>query len=344
MKTNVLYFLLIAIGTFFFAACGDSQPQTTDTPATERTAGSTGNPAIDGLSQKIQAKPNDPELYYARSLAFYENEGYDEAIMDAQKAIQLDTLKPDYFHHLADVYLDYFKSRLALNTMEEAARRFPDRIPTLLKLSEFQLILNKNEESMKTIDRILKLDPQNSEAFFMFGMNFKETGDTNRAINSFQEAVSYNPDLVDAWINLGQLYSAQGNQLARTFYDNAIEVAPNSIEALHAKAEYLSDQEQLDEAIAIYKQINVLDPQFEAAYFNTGLLYLDLDSIPQAYNAFDVALKVSPTFIMAYYYRGVAAEMQGRLKQAKSDYEQALRMAPNYDKAQEGVARLREVQ
>ena len=87
--------------------------------------------------------------------------------------------------------------------MERAVALYPQRIATLLKLSEVQLILKQHNTALETIDRILRIDPQNPEAYFMFGMIFKEMGDTARAVNSFQEAVELDADLIDAWINLG---------------------------------------------------------------------------------------------------------------------------------------------
>ncbi len=302
----------------------------------------TGNPAIDGLSAEIARNPNDAGLYAERGRMFYENNGYDEAIRDMNKALSLDSTNVDYMHLLADVYLDYFKSRQALRTMEQAAGLYPERIPTLLKLSEFQMILRQYEESMKTIDRILKLDPQNAEAYFMFGMNFKELGDTVRSINSFQKAVELNSELIDGWINLGQLYASIGDPLAMRYFDNAIRVAPDNITALHARADYLSDIGQLPEAIEMYRRIVRIDQQYEEAYFNSGLIYLDMDSVEQARQQFDLAVKTSPTHIRAYYFRGLAQEMLGNAEAAKADYEQALQMAPNYEDAQEGLERVKE--
>ena len=193
---------------------------------------------------------------------------------------------------------------------------------------------------MRTIDRILKLDPQTADAFFMFGMNFKEMGDTVRAINSFQSAVELDPDMTDAWINLGQLHAAIKSKMASRFFDNAVRVDPKNPVALHAKAEYLTSKDDLNGAIALYKEINTADPQYEDGYFNAGLLYMELDSFNQAYTQFDLALKVSPTYIKAYAFRALAAEKLGKFGQAKSDFEQALRMAPDYELAKEGLARV----
>ncbi|MCB0563161.1 MAG: tetratricopeptide repeat protein [Phaeodactylibacter sp.] len=339
MKTKFEIIVLALALIFSASSCGGSSQDGQE--GSSITAMTTGNPAIDGLSTEIAQNPNDAELYAERGRLFYENDGFDEAIRDLDKALSLDSTNVDYLHLLADVYLDYFQSRRGLKTMERAAELYPDRIPTLLKLSEFQLILKQYEESMKTIDRILKIDPQNAEAFFMFGMNFKELGDTVRAINSFQKAVEYDSDLVDGWIHLGQLYATLGDPLAMRYFDNAIRVAPENINALHARADYLSDIGELSEAIEMYRRISRADPQYEEAYFNSGLIYMDMDSIEQARKQFDITIQTSPTHIRAYYFRGLAQEMLGNEQAAKADYEQALRLAPNFEKAQEGLDRVK---
>lgn len=335
MNNRIVTILFNALLAYSLFACGgkkaESEPTQTNT---------TGDPAIDQLTQKITQNPEDPSLYAARAGLFYEKEGYDEAIQDLQKALSFDSTNMEYLHALADSYLDYYKSREALETLEKATNFHPGNIPTLLKLSEFQLILKRYDQSMLTVDRVLKIDAQNANAYLMFGLNFKEKKDTLRAINSFQKAVELNPDLMDAWINLGQLHAGLGNKIAAQYFNTALTIAPNNVDALHAKAQYLQDNNDLKGAIELYKKINTVDQQYEEAYYNTGLLYLDLDSIAQAYQAFDVAIKVNPVFVQAYYFRGVAAEMQGKKAQAKADYEQALKLAPDYEAAQEALNEL----
>ncbi len=323
--TSFFTFWLIAL---LLSACGGGEEKTAPEEVNLNTS---GNPAIRDVTEKIRKDPDNPDLYASRAALYYENEGYDEAIQDLQKALSYDSTRIEYLHVLADVYLDYYKSRKALQTMERAAELYPERIPTLLKLSEFQLIIKQYEASMRTVDRVLKIAPQNEEAYFMFGMNFKETGDTARAINSFQEAVELNPDLIDAWINLGQLHAGLGNSIAGRYFNTALEIAPRNLQALHAKAIYLTDQDKLQEAIELYRRINTIDPQYEEAYYNSGLLYMELDSVQKARQHFDLAIKAFPLHIRAYFYRGYAAELMGNSSQAREDYEQALRLAPDYE-------------
>lgn len=332
---NVFFLgLLMLLGV----GCGsDSEPA--DQPVRPNS-----NSNLVRLNQAIQQDPENPDLYFARAEMFYQQEGYDEAISDLEKALSYDSTNADYLHLLADTYLDYYKSKKALETMEQVVEYHPRRIPSLLKLSEFQLILQQYNESMRTLDRVLQIDPQESEAYFMFGMNFKEMGDTARAISSFQSAVDNNPNLIDAWIELGQLHAGLGNEIAGQYFDSAIRIEPQNVTVKHAKAYYLQDKGDLEGSLALFRDIVRQDPQYEDAYYNSGLLYLDLDSVLQAHEQFDMTLQVNPVHIRAYYYRGVASEMMGNLPAARDDYEQALRLAPDYVRAQEGLNRLQELE
>ncbi len=332
--------LLASSASILLFACNNTDPSA-KAPAKVPSVSSSGNAAIDHISSQIAAAPNDATLYAARADAYHQADGYDEAIADLQKAIHLDSTKANYYHLLADVYLDYFKSRRALQTMEQAADRFPEHISTRLKLSEFYLLLTKHDLALKTLDQLLKKDPQNPDAFFMLGRTFEDMGDTSRAINSYQTAVENEPDMLEVWLKLGNLFAAKGNKLALRYYDNAIRVDSTNVGALFAKAGYLHSRGLLAEAIEYYKKINRIEPQFANAYYNTGLAYLEIDSVGQAHRFFDLTVKMKPTHFKGYFYRGVSAEMQGKTTAALNDFQQAVNLNPHYEDAEKALDNLK---
>ncbi len=341
MKKN--YFILaLSICIFFVFSCSSNNSPSEPSPETADSL-STGHPTIDKLTRQIAETPNSASLYAARAGVLYENENFDEGIADLEKAISLDSTKAEYYHVLADMYMDYYKSRMALKTMERAAGVFPKRIPTLLKLSEFQLILLKHTDALFTLERIRAIDPLNAEMFFMFGRVFRDMERTDEAMSAFQSAVENDPDLIDAWVALAQIMADKDLPQVEKYFDNALRVDPNNIEALHAKAYYLSNKKSdLAGAIELYKKINTVDPQYVDGYYNIGLLYLDMDSIDRAYQSFDIAVKYAPQYPDAYYHRGVAAEMKGDKAQALSDYKNVLNFDPDFASAKAGVERLEE--
>ena len=327
---SIFTFSILLIGII---SCGGESATSPDQPANPATA-STGNPAIDGLSQKIAEDPENASLYAHRAGAWIEIEGFDEAIVDLKKAISIDSLKPEYHHELANVYMDYYKSRQAMMAMEKAGEIFPKRIPTLLKMAEFQLILQQYDRALYSLERIRVIEPSNSEMFFMFGNVFQEMGRLQEAKGAFQSAIEQNPDLVDAYVKLGQLFIDEKNPIAERYLDNALRIAPEDIGALHAKANYLSQiKNDLPGAIANFKKINIINPQFEEGYYNLGLLYLDADSLDKAYQSFDFAIKMHPTYAESYFFRGMASKMKGDKDAARKDFQQALRLKPDYEYA-----------
>lgn len=330
IHTSILIVLWCLVGL----ACGSDGTETTAAPTT-------GDANLDALNERISKNPNDGDLYALRAEFFYENNSYDQAILDMTRALTLDSLNLEHHHLLADIYLDYFRSRLALQTMERAVAIAPNDIPSLLKLSEIQLFLKLNQSSLTSIDKVLRQDPQNALAYFFTGKNFEELGDVNRAINAYQEATENDPKMLDAWIKLGQLHASINGSLAEDFFNTAIEVDSNSTIALNAKAEYRWSQDDPQGALKLYKKAILKDPAGEKSYYNAGLVYMELDSLDKAYQHFDIAIQNSPLYIGAYYYRGYAAELKGDATQAKTDYEHVLRLAPDHQRAQEGLARLR---
>ncbi len=300
----------------------------------------TGDAALDDLNAQVQSDPENAELRVQRADLLYQKNSFDEAITDLQVAISIDSTKAQYFHKLSDVFMDYYQSRAALNIMEQAGERFPERIPTLLKLSETQVILKEYSESIQTVNNILALEPQNPDAFFMLGVTLTEQGDTTRAINAFQTAVENNPELIDAWLYIGGIYENQKDKRALDYYNAAISANPNSIEALHSKAFYLQNHDDIAGAIDIYNQINTIDPRYQPSFLNKGILYLELDSLDRAKGEFDILCGINPKDALGFYYRGVTQQLQGNVEAARQDFQNAINLNPDFERARRALSDL----
>ncbi len=70
--------------------------------------------------------------------------------------------------------------------------------------------------------------------------------------------------------------------------------ALNELESMHAKGQTLIAAGQLREALQVYWDIILLEPDDEAAYTNLGNLYLILGDTDQAKDAFQNALHINP--------------------------------------------------
>lgn len=324
-KHYIVLFLLIALGS-----CKNDEPKPDTTISPEQRE----------LSKLIKENPSDPSLRIDRARIYYNSQLYAAAISDVEKAIKIDSTVAEFYHFLSDIHMDAYHSKECIDALLDARTRFPDNIVTHLKLAEDYLILTESEKAMRSANDVLKLDPQNAEGFFMVGMIFRAMDEKKKAIGALQDAIQIDPDLYDAWIIIGQLYEDLGEPIAMQYYDGAIEVSPENVTGWHSKAYYLQNNGQVDEALKLYKRINLIDRQFEEAYLNAGLLYLDKDSISKAYEQFNILVNVAPQSYQGYYFRGISNELLGKKEFAKQDYEVALRLNQNFSKARQALQAL----
>lgn len=338
-------FLLLSL-LLLFTACqneasspgNQGETSTTDLLAKQQTG---QDPGIANISQQIEADPNNADLFASRAEMWYAKNNFDNAIVDLRIALELDSLNIGYHYLLSDVYLDYFQSMLALNTIERAVSIAPENIESLLRLAEVRIITKRYDDALEAINEVTRIKPREADAYLLLGQVFAEQGDTSRAINALQEAVEINPDMMDGWITLGRLHAAIGGELASRYFQTAYDLDSNNIYAVHASADFLRDQGNIPAAIRLYQRTSSIDRQYVAGHFNAALLYLEMDSVEIASRELNIVLQNDPLHIQGYFFRGYTYEMKGEKEAAKKDYETALRFSPDYQLALDGLARLR---
>lgn len=305
------------------------------------------DPELVKLNALLQKDPNNDSLLYHRAMVYYKLEAFDEAIADAEQAIKRDSMQAPYYQLLADVYMDYARphdSRRGIDVLKMAAQKFPNDIKTLLKLSEFQLIVKQHGDALSTLNQILLRDPQNAEAYFMSGRVALDKGDTTNAIAALRKSVQFDSGNGDAWMFLGRIFAQKNNPLAIQYFDNALRVDSTNVQAREFKAVFYKRRGDFDKAFQVYRGIIAQNPDYSNAYFDMGMIYLELDSLPKAYTNFDIAIKTDPLFVNAYYYRGITSEKQGNVTAAMSDYTQASKMSPEFEEAKVAKERLEKAQ
>lgn len=300
----------------------------------------TGNPAIDTLTEKIFKYPNDASLYFQRAQQFYKNGaqgGYDLAIKDMSFALKLDSVNVIYHKFLSDIYLNYAQSRLALKTIERAAEIEPNNKTILADLVRKYIITKQYPKALAAIDKILRLDPLNSEAYLLTGIVLRDQNDSVRAIKSFQKAADLDAKNTDAFIELGKLYTQKNNTLAEKYLDNALLMDSSSTNALMAKAYFYQINHKNDAAQILYERITARDAHDCDANFNLALLYFDADQFLKSDEYLNKVLTDKPSYYKAYYYRGKIKEKSGDKTAAQQDYRRALEFNSGYEKAKKAL-------
>ncbi|MGB6481894.1 MAG: tetratricopeptide repeat protein [Candidatus Acidiferrales bacterium] len=128
------------------------------------------------------------------------------------------------------------------------------------------------------------------------GWAYYRTGDYDKALQDFNQAIQLKPDYAYAFNNRGLVYSKQGN------YDRAIED---------------------------FNQAVLLKPDFAIAFDNRGLAYEGKNDIERAFRDFDQAAKLRPDDAEAFYLRGKLFADEGRYESAIKDFNRSLLLRPD---------------
>ncbi len=293
------------------------------------------------ITKKIEANPKNAELYNQRAIMYLDRKETDKALSDINKAITIDSKNSLYLRTLSDIYFATGKLKNCQEALNKACEMNPGDAEAVLKLAELHYYLKDYKKTFEFADNALKIDKLNAKADFIKGMAYKDMGDTAKAVRSFQISVEKDQEYFHAYMQLGLMYSVKHNPLAVDYFNNALNINPQSIEALYSLALFYQENNQYNKAIEKYTSILQLEPKNKYAHYNLGYIHLvHLRVFDVAIRHFSDAIMCDPTYAEAYYNRGYSYELSGNVMAARNDYKKALEIRVNYQKAIEGMNRL----
>lgn len=162
--------------------------------------------ATELLDMAAQYSPVNPEVYYRYALNHFEQKNYSNVVEFITKA------------------LNYDKDSIYT-------------VKYLLLLSQAQHELGNFFEEKKALSDLLNIDPKNAEGLYRLGLMYVAHHDVKNAEESFEKAITYEPDLIPAKYNLALLCEGNNKDRAKELYMEILEQDPNHAEAKTALAD-----------------------------------------------------------------------------------------------------------
>lgn len=283
----------------------------------------------------------DAAGYVDRARRNLSNEQISSAMKDINSALSLDKKNIEALLVLADIYYALGDEDNILLTLNKATECAPLDSRPIVKLSELSFLQGNVQMSNAYIDKALELDRYNPRAYFMRGMISLSANDTANAIKNFMTSRMQQDDFVDPIIQLAHLYAVKGDTLAKAFYKEAINVAPEDYALCYDYAMYLQDNGFPEEAMAYYDKLIEMMPDVFDFVYNKAYIYLVYFGDNQkALEYFDKALEIDPSSENALFNKGRVYEEMGDYINAKSIYLQILRKNPDYQLAIDAINRI----
>jgi tetratricopeptide (TPR) repeat protein len=327
MPLKLLPFVLACL---LLASCGNGG----ETPA----ADSVKSDSITNINELIRKDPGNLDLYVRRARIAMNRKEYPAALADMNRVIAIDSSNSDYLVAAADINFFVGNVKRTEQLLKRSVEMNPDDSEGVLRLAQLYHYLTKYEEEIVLLNRVLEKDPRNAQAYYMKGVMYKEAKDTAKAISNLQQAVEKDPDHYNAYIQLGLLAAMQKNPLAEQYYLNAINISPNSEEAIYNLGIYYQENEKYDRAIETYTTLLKINPRHFDAHFNIATIDTRwLKKYDEALTHFSQAIEIDPKNARGYFGRGVCYKKMGNLKNAEADFRTALQMDPTYTAAAQAI-------
>ncbi len=202
----------------------------------------------------------------------------------------------------------------------------------------------RSEQYMRAIDLLSRHEekfPENPEYPFYQGMAWQQFGDNQRAVEELTRAAQIAPDFVDAWVQLGNLYSILLNHAeSDAAYERALELAPENALINNNYAYALSERGvQLEHAQRMAESALAGDPD-NASYLDTmGWIYFQLGQYERALTYIRRSVDIDPTSATVYEHLGDCYAKLGETDKARDSWLRALELEPDRDSTMERLGR-----
>jgi tetratricopeptide (TPR) repeat protein len=230
---------------------------------------------------------------------------------------------------------------LARNMPQEAGEQFrqalkldPNHVYSMVGLVAISLRLGDEESAKEFSTKAIKLQPDSAELRNAIGERWMMGGSPKylpEAESRFKEALSINPKLLPAHVNLARLYISM-NRIDDGIkkYNEAIIIQPQNLELRRELAAIYLNIGAVDKSLVEAKKMVELAPQNPMYRNGLGEIYLNKGQLEDALNEFQQVIKLNPKYAPAYVNTGKVYTAQGQFDKAINEINKAISNAPDY--------------
>ncbi len=154
----------------------------------------------------------DTVIIFNAGLAAYNAENYDKAIEYYEQAAETGYNEARTYSLIANAYQLNKDTIGALEALQEGFEKYPEDNTVLTSMIQIYLDMDKTEDAMRYLDLAIEREPDNATYHFAKGTLHEKLGETDQAIEAYEDAIELDDTFFNAYYNLGALYYNQGVQ------------------------------------------------------------------------------------------------------------------------------------
>ena len=201
--------------------------------------------AIESYNQVIKLDANNYLAWQKKAYTLLDMQAYSEAIVCLDKALKLDSSSSDVWCQRAKILLHINRKEEAIKSYNKALKIDPKNIEALISKGDL-LSANNSKLALECYDAVLNLQPKNTQIIRKRNLllpqqqkgtllsqanNLHETDNFQEAIKIYEQLISEQPNLAEAWYKHGRaLYELEKyNNAVNSFY-RATQINDNNFD------------------------------------------------------------------------------------------------------------------
>lgn len=273
--------------------------------------------ALEHFERAVTENPTYPDLYYRMGVIYHKKGRIDSSIDMLKKAIKLNEGYFEAVCYLGIVLLEKGEPDEADRYFDRALELSSEKTPSISKFLSDHLSSNKTDIPPLREIREMISSSSRFDTLVRDGVEQFNTGDYQKAVETFSELRDLHPGYADIRFKLGLAYfkNSEHDKAFREL-EEALKINPDYSEARYYLGILLFDQKRYSEAVLHLKRAaeekeNYPDIQ---CYYGAALLYLG--RYAKARDVLERVIDIAPEYCRARYYYGFLMNIMGDRKLA----------------------------
>ena len=219
-------------------------------------------------------------------------------------------------------------------TEDEAATSVPNKLADAVQIFELEAE-SKNSDELDAQEAGIELTQNQSQIEptpdRTQNMAWLEQSDFAPNLATELKLDEFSLEVIESWFNLGlKLVSAGEYDRAIASWDKALTINPNLSEAWHNRGSALGRLGNYEEAVKSFQNALKIDPANYQAWNDRAHALYQLQNWSDAVESWSRAIKIMPGNHLFWYNRGCALEQLAQWSDAIASYEKALEIKPDF--------------
>ncbi|MBK4734311.1 XrtA/PEP-CTERM system TPR-repeat protein PrsT [Noviherbaspirillum pedocola] len=270
-----------------------------------------------------------PDALVAEAAKYRQKGDEKAAIIQLKNALQQNPNDGNARYLLGVIYNETGDPLSAEKEIRRAGELGVPAAKTAPQLARSLLAQNEPQKALDALAAAGDLNDANAE--IVRGNIYLALGKSDQAKSSFNAALKLQPDTPLALVGLAKIaFGAKDLDGAGKLVDQAVAKNPNSLEALHAKADLLRAQGKNEEALATYDAAIKVKPDNIQSLTGKANLDIAMRRYDDARIQVDAAKKVAPNAPLVNYTAALLDFSQGKFAPALDEIQQVTKIAPDH--------------